>query len=94
MLKECNTLLWLLPPKCTDEVQPVDAGYGRLFKVLVGKSLDAWLLNGDNVERWESNKLTASDRRVLITQWVGEAAKQIDSDIRYRKAYSRRRGWR
>ena len=43
------------------------AGYGRLFKVLVGKSLNAWLLNGDNVERWESNKLTASDRRVLIT---------------------------
>ena len=83
--KECNTLLWLLPPKCTDEVQPVDAGYGRLFKVLAGKSLDAWLLNGDNVERWESNKLTASDRRVLITQWVGEAAKQIDSDIRYRR---------
>ena len=61
----------------------MDAGYERLFKVLVGKSLDAWLLNGDNVERWESNKLTASDRRVLITQWVGEAAKQIDSDIRY-----------
>ena len=85
VLKECNTLLWLLPPKCTDEVQPLDAGYGRLFKVLVGKSLDAWLLNGDNVERWESNKLTASDRRVLITQWVGEAAKQIDSDIRYRR---------
>ena len=85
VLKECNTLLWLLPPKCTDEVQPVDAGYGRLFKVLVGKSLGAWLLNGDNVERWKSNKLTASDRRVLITQWVGEAAKQIDSDIRYRR---------
>ena len=63
----------------------MNAGYGRLFKVLVGKSLDAWLLNGDNVERWESNKLTASDRRVLITQWVGEAAKQIDSDIRYRR---------
>ena len=85
VLKECNMLLWLLPPKCTDEVQPVDAGYGRLFKVLVGKSLDAWLLNGDNIERWESNKLTASDRRVLITQWVGEVVKQIDSDIRYRR---------
>ena len=38
-----------------------------------------------DVERWESNKLTALDRRVLITQWVGEAAKQIDSDIRYHR---------
>ena len=92
VLKECNTLLWLLPPKCTDEVQPVDAGYGRLFKVLVGKSLDAWLLSGDNVERWESNQLTASDRRVLITQRVGEAAKQIDSDIRYRRRLFKKTG--
>ena len=83
--EECNTLLWLLSPKCTDEVQPVDAGSGKLFKVYVGKALDAWLLNGDNVEKWESNKLTASDRRILITQWTGEAAKQIDRDIRYRR---------
>ena len=51
----------------------------------MGKALDGWLLNGDNVEKWESNKLTASDRRVLITQWTGEDAKQIDRDIRYRR---------
>ena len=83
--EKCNTLLWLLPPKCTDEVQPVDAGYGKLFKVYVGQALDKWLLDGDNVEKWESNKLTASDRRILITQWTGEAAKKIDSDTAYRK---------
>ena len=71
-------------PKCADEVQPVDAVYGKLFKVYVGKALDGWLLNGDNVRKWESNKLTALDRRILITQWTGEAAKQIDRDIRYR----------
>ena len=81
--KECNTLLWLLPPKCTDEVQHVDAGYGKLFNVYVGKALDGWLLNGDNVEKRESNKLTASDRRILITRWTREAAKQIDREIRY-----------
>ena len=51
----------------------------------MGKALDGWLLNGDNVEKWESNKLTASDRRALITQWTGEDAKQIDRDIRYRR---------
>ena len=83
--EKCNTLLWLLPPKCTDEVQPVDAGYGKLFKVYVGQALDRWLLDGDNVEKWESNKLTASDRRILITQWTGKAAKKIDSDTAYHK---------
>lgn len=87
LMEKCNTLLWLLPTKCTDEVQPVDAGYGRLFKVYVGKFLDKWLLEADHVELWESNKLTASQRRVLITQWVGEAAKKIDVDmgVEYRR---------
>ena len=51
----------------------------------MGQALDKWLLDGDNVEKWESNKLTASDRRILITQWTGEAAKKIDSDTAYRK---------
>ncbi|CAN0033077.1 unnamed protein product, partial [Pylaiella littoralis] len=83
--QDCNTLLWLVPPRCTDEVQPVDAGYGRLFEVYVRKELDVFLPEGDNVERWESNKLTASDRRILLTQWIGRAAKKLDSDMRYRR---------
>ena len=92
--KECDTLLWLLPPKCIDEVQPVDGGYGKLFKAYAGNALDGSLLNGDNVETWESNKLTASDRRILITQWSGEAAKQIDRDIKYRRRLFEKTGWR
>ncbi|CAB1101298.1 unnamed protein product [Ectocarpus sp. CCAP 1310/34] len=32
---ECNTLLRLLHPKLTDELQPVDTGYGRLLTVEV-----------------------------------------------------------
>lgn len=83
--EECNTLLRLLPPGCTDEVQPVDAGCGRLAKVYVAQGLDEFLLGGDNVEQWESNKLTSSDRRILITQWVGEVVKKLNRGIRYRR---------
>ena len=32
LMKERNALLWLLPAECTDETQPVDAGYGRDFQ--------------------------------------------------------------
>ena len=46
-----------------DEVQPVDAGYGRLVKVDMAQALDEWLLNGDNIEMWKPNTLTASERR-------------------------------
>ena len=68
MKKECNSLVWHYPVWCTDVLQPIDAGLAALIKVEVGKELDIWLENGDNLERWESNALTASDRRVLLTK--------------------------
>ena len=69
-MEGCNTLLGLLPPGCKDEVQSADSGYGRLVKLRVGKGLEAWYEEGDNVEKWETNKLSSSDRRVLPTPWV------------------------
>ena len=66
--KECNSLVWLYPGGSTDALQPIDADPGPFIKVEVGKQLDLWLENGDNLERWESNALTASDGRVLLTK--------------------------
>ncbi|CAB1108496.1 unnamed protein product [Ectocarpus sp. CCAP 1310/34] len=43
LAKQCNTLAWYGPSECTDEVQPVDAGAGRFFKVEVGRQMDIWL---------------------------------------------------
>ena len=48
LLKEFNTILWLLPAGCTDEVQPIDAGYGRRLKFAVGQQLDMWLEHEKN----------------------------------------------
>ena len=67
IVQQCNTLLWRLPAGYTDEIQPIDAGYGRLFKAHMGKTLDRWLLEADHVELWESNTLTTSQPRILIT---------------------------
>ena len=84
-MEGCNTLLGLLPPGCKDEVQSADSGYGRLVKLRVGKGLEAWYEEGDNVEKWETNKLSSSDRRVLPTPWVGEVVAKLDSDQLYRR---------
>ena len=54
-----------VPPNETDQVQPIDRGMGRQIKVYLGQLLDEWLDDEDNLEKWESNKLTASDRRIL-----------------------------
>ena len=66
-------------------MQSVDAGYRRLVKVRVEKALEAWYEEGDNVEKWDTNKLSSSDRRVLLTHWVGEAVAKLDSDQLYRR---------
>ena len=43
-----------------------------------------WLDRSDNIERWETASLTASDRRVLITQWTGAAMAKLNSNQGYR----------
>jgi hypothetical protein len=59
-----------------DISQPVDAGYGRAVKAAIAESQMAWLESGKNLERWEAtgkDKLSAQERRVLMTVWVSYA---------------------
>ena len=62
-----------LPPNETDNLQPIDRGLGRQVKIYLGQLLDEWLDDDDNMEKWEDNKLTASDRRVLLGTWYFKA---------------------
>jgi hypothetical protein len=39
-------------------------------KRLIGVKLAEWLDNEANLEKWEAGKLTASERRILLTIWV------------------------
>ena len=59
-------------------MQSVDTGYGRLVKLEVAKE-------GDNVEIWDINKLSPSDRNILMTHSVGDAVVKLDLDQQYRK---------
>jgi hypothetical protein len=62
--------LWFYPPGTTDITQPIDAGYGRAVKSAIAEQQMKWLESDDNVARWESNGMSASERRVLMTCWV------------------------
>ncbi|CAB1106732.1 unnamed protein product [Ectocarpus sp. CCAP 1310/34] len=84
LAKHCNTLAWYGPSECTDEVQPVDAGAGPFLMVEVGRQMDIWLEQSDNLKRWETASLTASDRPVLITRWMGAAMARLNSQQAYR----------
>ena len=45
--------------------------------------MDEWQDDDDNLEKWESNSLTASDRRVLLTNWYFKATnKALEGDAK------------
>lgn len=83
---ECNSLVWLYPGRRTDARRPIGAGLGAFIKVEVevGQQFDLWLENGENLERWESNDVIASDRRVLLTKWVATAVDTVENHPGYR----------
>lgn len=58
-------------------MQVIDAGIGRAMKVAVGKEQDEWLEDAANLAQWENGTLTASERRILISNWVGKAWEKL-----------------
>ncbi len=65
-LRSTGSLARFFPPGCTDIVQPVDAGAGALLINLYTAEQDKWLDIEANLELWESAKMSASQRRVLM----------------------------
>jgi Transposase len=76
--RRCDTLVWYPPPACTDFLQAVDAGAGALIVQLYLDAQDTWLDLDANLEIWEG-KMSASMRRILMTQWLGAAWKKFCS---------------
>ena len=69
--KHCNCDLHLLIAGCTDEIQVVDAGFGALIKHHAQDVSDEWLGIDAHWEEWTSTRMSASRRRILLTQWYG-----------------------
>ena len=67
----------LSPGGCKDEVQLVDNGFGKMMKHHIGAYTDEWLEDKNNLNTWIASSgeggLTTSEKRVLVTQWVGAA---------------------
>ena len=76
---ELNTIVYMLPENHTDKLQPIDAGCGRMMKLKIGAAKETWLEEEDNLDKWQDN-LSASDRRILMTQWAGKAWSELCSN--------------
>ena len=90
--KEANTLAYPLPPSVTDKLQPVDAGEGYMIKKLIGCQLDSYLENDENFERWCGQGFSASERRILLTKWVGQAWNDMQQYKNFRQRLFQKTG--
>jgi len=70
--KDGVTLLRCFPAQCTQSIQPLDAAFGRSLRCSVGRKLDEWLIDADNLAKWEKG-MSAAERRILISDVVAGA---------------------
>lgn len=93
-MMEGNMTVLHYPPKTSDKgLAPVDNGAGRAVTQKIGELQEEWLENDENMEAWESNTLTASQRRVLVTKWVGDATCALFEQRDTLKKYFAGAGW-
>ena len=88
-VSEIGGVCWYGVPNATDIWQPVDAGYAEQLKVQIKHEHFKWLDSEENAEKWYNvdNTFSASERRILLTRWIGNAYNLIDTrfyDFRYR----------
>ena len=54
-----------------------------------GDQQEKWLMDDDNLLLWQGD-LSASQRRILMTQWVGEAVEIVNKDVPFlRRCFER-----
>ena len=74
-LQELSSTPVFVPGGCTSLVQPVDVVFNAPFKAAVEKIAQKHML--DNLDLYVHGKFTASERRVLLSKWIGEAWEKV-----------------
>ena len=55
-----------------------DAGYAQVLKVVIKQEFFNWLDDEDHIDEWYGETVfSASEKRILITRWVGKAYRKI-----------------
>ena len=78
-VSDLNGIAWFGLPNATDLWQIVDAGYAQLLKTLIDQTFHTWLDDDEHLSLWYSQKkgFIAKDRRVMITNWAGDAYNKL-----------------
>ena len=54
------------------------------MKAKIGQAMEKWLEEDENLDMWHDS-LSGKQRRILMTQWSGEAWRKLSSDKMFAK---------
>lgn len=78
-LCQYKTELVNVPPGCTSRIQPLDVSVNKPFKEAVKRQHEDHM--SKNLQLYTEGKLSAWERRVLLTKWVGNAWQETNKDV-------------
>ena len=78
MLRQRKTTMVAIPAGCTSRIQPLDVSLNKPFKDAVRQEHERH--QHANLELYTTGKISASERRVLITKWVAKAWQKISDN--------------
>jgi hypothetical protein len=74
-LKKLNVTVSIIPGGCTGYVQVLDVTVNKIMKQYIEEFEDQWV--DEHFDEWKANKFNVGQRRVLLTQWVGQAWEKL-----------------
>ena len=79
LLAKTKTVLQNIPGGLTAYLQVLDVTVNKPFKADIQKQSEEHLQQ--NLDAYTNGKITAAERRVLITNWCGHASSRIDREF-------------
>ena len=87
--KLCNADFWSLLAGNTDEIQVVDAGFGKLVKAETEEVLTDWLKDDTNYEEWIGGRMSASRKRIMMTHWYAAGYERACAKFNFEEVFYR-----
>ena len=84
-----QTDVHFLPRGMTNMLQAVDAGVGRTLKLYIARRYDAWLQEPANFRAVVKGRVKAKDKRVLISQFIGESWDMLCDTLNVGRAWKK-----
>ena len=78
LFQSLNTTFFFVPAGTTSLVQPLDVCINGSFKSAVSRLANQHVT--DNLKDYMHGSISASERRVLFTKWVGQAWEEVSSN--------------